>query len=340
MQTSYSTFGPYGRAMTTNADSMAGSNVGIGDRRDIAAEAPDGPGYAYVDGRLCPPIAEAAMPLMDWGILRSDATYDVIKVTNGRFFRLDDHLARLRSSAGRLGFQIAESWEDVPRILAMCVDRSGLETCVTYAIITRGVPPLGMNRDPRAARNQLYAMAVPIPGFIAPGDGERALSVAIGSERRIDKASLDPTIKNFHWLDMIQSLRGAFAEEADTTILLDMAGHVTEGPGFNVFVLADGGLKTPERGVLEGITRRTAIEIAGELGVPCAEATVSAEDLLSAREAFGTSTAGGIVPFGRIDGRVIGDGRPGPLTRRIRDRLDEMQASPDWTVGVGEILSP
>ncbi len=306
--------------------------------RTRPAEAPDGAGYAYVDGRLCP-ISEAAMPLMDWGILRSDATYDVIKIANRRFFRLDDHLARLRSSAERLGFAIEETWDDVRRILAECVDRSGLETCVTYAIITRGVPPLGMNRDPRAARNRLYAMAVPIPGFIAPGDDDRALSVAIGSARRIDPASLDPTIKNFHWLDMIQSLRGAFAQEAETTIMLDLAGNVTEGPGFNVFALTDAGLKTPQRGALEGITRRTAIELAAELGVPCAEARITLEELLGAREVFGTSTAGGILPFGLIEGRTIGDGRPGPLTRQIRQGLADRQASPAWTVGVDELLA-
>ena len=306
--------------------------------RSVAPEAPDGPGYAYVDGRLCP-IAEAAMPLMDWGILRSDATYDVLKVTDRRIFRLDDHLARLRSSSERLGFAIAEPWESLPRILAECVDRSGLETCVIYAIITRGVPPLGMNRDPRAARNRLYAMAVPVPGFIAPGDNEHALSAAIGTSRRIDPSSLDPTIKNFHWLDMIQSLRSAFAVEADTTIMLDMAGDVTEGPGFNVFVLVDDELRTPVRGVLEGVTRRTAIELAAELGIPCTEGSVTVEDLLGATEVFGTSTAGGILPFGRIEGRPIGNGRPGLVTLAMRAGLAARQASPAWTTGVDEILS-
>ncbi|MDW5593075.1 aminotransferase class IV [Conexibacter stalactiti] len=300
------------------------------------AEATAGPGYAYVDGRYCP-IDEAKMPLMDWGILRSDATYDVLKVNQLRFFRIDDHLARFRRSCDRLGFRLSETWPQVRAILGEVVARSGLETCAVYVIATRGVPPLGMSRDPRHARNRLYAMAVPMPVFVQPGEEDRALAATVGPKRRIDPSSVDPTIKNFHWQDLVQSLRDAQQQNADTTILLDMKGDVTEGPGFNVFIVENGKLLTPASGVLEGITRMTVIDIAHELNIPCAATTVTLSALRSADEIFGSSTAGGIIPLGVLDGAPVGDGRPGPLTRQMQEKLAEYQRSPRFTSSVDEV---
>jgi branched-chain amino acid aminotransferase len=313
--------------------------VTVSSSVDRSPEAPDGPGYAYIDGRLCP-IIEAKVPLMDWGLLRSDATYDVIKVTEQRFFRIADHIARLKRSTGMLGLQIAESFDEVARILAECVARSELETCVAYAIVTRGVPPLGMSRDPRQARNRLYAMALPIPWLIDPADRERALRAVTGAKRRIDPASVDPTVKNFHWLDLVQSVRGAHDEDADTAILLDLDGNVTEGPGFNVFLVSGQRLITPDRGVLLGITRKSVLEIGSELGLTPEVRTVSYDELCSADEAFGTSSAGGVVPLGSIDGRTIGEGRPGPVTNRIRDRLAQWQISLEHSTHVSELRRP
>lgn len=304
-----------------------------------APEAPDGPGYAYIDGQLCP-ISQAKIPLMDWGLLRSDATYDVVKVTNQRFFRIADHMARLKRSTEMLGLRIAESFDEVTEILAECVARSELETCVAYAIVTRGVPPLGMSRDPRQARNRLYAMALPIPWLIDPADRERALRAVTGAKRRIDPASVDPTVKNFHWLDLVQSLRAAFEEDADTTILLDLDGNVTEGPGFNVFVISGERLITSDRGVLLGITRKSVLEIGEELGLTTEIRQVSYDELRTAAEAFGTSSAGGIVPLGSIDGETIGAGRPGPITNSIRDRLAQWQVSPEHSTHVTELRRP
>ena len=300
---------------------------------DHGPEASEGPGYAYVDGRLCD-LSEAAMPLMDWGLLRSDATYDVIKVTERRLFRIDDHIDRLRRSAEMLGLEIAETWSEVAEVLAECIARSGLETCVAYAIVTRGVPPKGMSRDPRRARNRLYAMALPIPWLIDPADGDRALSAVTGVKRRIDPASVDPTVKNFHWLDLVQSMRGAFEQGAETTVLLDLDGNVTEGPGFNIFMVGGGNLVTPDRGVLLGITRRSVLEIGTELGLTVQTRAVGHDELREADEVFGSSSAGGIVPIGSLDGRAIGSGRPGETTCRVRDRLAQWQRSPEHSTHV------
>lgn len=303
-------------------------------------EAPDGPGYAYIDGSFGP-LSEARIPLMDWGVLRSDACYDSIKVTENRLFRLDDHIARLRRSAELLEMEIAESWEEVASILAECVHRSGLETCMATAVITRGVPPLvpplGWNRSPRAARNRFHAMAVPMPWIIRPEEQDRALAAWIGTKIRIDPRSVDPTIKNFHWQDLVLSLLNAQDHDAETTILLDFDGNATEGPGFNLFALCDGVLITPDSGVLKGITRKTVIEIAADLEIPCEEATLTLDALRGAQEVFGSSTAGGVVPIGTLDGNLIGDGRPGPTARRIRDKLYEYQRAPKYTVAVDDV---
>jgi branched-chain amino acid aminotransferase len=126
------------------------------------------------------------------------------------------------------------------------------------------------------------------------------------------------------------------AQGAATTILLDRDDNVTEGPGFNVFILRDGLLLTPNKGVLQGITRKCALEIAAELGLRAQETTVTLDALLHADEVFGTSTAGGVVPFGQIDDRPVGDGSPGPVTRRIRARLDAWYVSPAHTISVTE----
>ena len=274
---------------------------------------------------------------MDWGLLRSDATYDVIKVTEARFFRIADHMSRLKRSTEMLGLQIAESFDEVTQILAECVARSELETCVAYAIVTRGVPPLGMSRDPRQARNRLYAMAVPIPWLIDPADRQRALRAVTGAKRRIDPASVDPTVKNFHWLDLVQSVRAAFDEDADTTILLDLDGNVTEGPGFNVFLVSGRRLITPDHGVLLGITRQSVLEIGSELGLTTEVRSVRHDEIRTADEAFGTSSAGGIMPLGSIDGQAIGAGRPGPVTNSIRDRLAQWQVSSEHSTPVTEL---
>ena len=145
---------------------------------------------------------------------------------------------------------------------------------------------------------------------------------------------MDPTIKNYHSLDLVSGMFEAYERGADNVVLVNTRGDIAEGPGFNVFAVKDGALTTPESGVLRGITRQTALELAAELALPAAEAPLSADGLRSADEVFITSTAGGIIAVTRIDGAAIGDGRPGPVTGRLTELYWEKHSDPAWTTPV------
>jgi branched-chain amino acid aminotransferase len=129
--------------------------------------------------------------------------------------------------------------------------------------------------------------------------------------------SVDPMIKHYHWLDFQMGLLDAYDAGMDTVVLLDADGNVTEGPGFNVFAVLGGALVTPISGMLDGMTRRSVIEIARERNTEVTQRPVAAAELHAADELFLTSTAGGIMPVTTVDGKAVGEGRPGPVTRSI-----------------------
>jgi branched-chain amino acid aminotransferase len=272
--------------------------------------------------------------VLDWGFLRSDATYDVVHVWQGRFFRLDDHLDRFRRSVDRLHLALPFGLDRVAEVLSQCVRRAGLADAYVEMICTRGVSPT-FSRDPRDAVNRFIAFAIPFGWILRPEDRERGLHIAISRVRRIPPESVDPTIKNYHWLDLIAGLFDAYDRGAGNVVLTDGEDNVVEGPGFNVFAVVGGRVTTPDRGVLEGITRLSAIQLCAEIGVPVTTAALPAETLKHADEAFVTSTAGGIMPVTRVDDRPVADGAPGPITRRLIDLYWQKHHDPAWSTPVG-----
>lgn len=286
-------------------------DVGATDDRGAYAD-----GAAFVDGRFVP-VGEARISILDWGFLRSDATYDVAHVWRGSFFRLEDHLSRFERGMARLRMSLPYGRGEIRDVLVECVRLSGLRDAYAEIICTRGVPPSG-SRDPRECENRFYAFVVPFVWIADPHKQERGLHAAISRVQRIDPASVDPTVKNYHWLDLQTGLFEAYDRGGETTILVDADDNVVEGPGFNVFAVRDGAISTPDRGVLEGVTRKTVIELAAELRIPLEARSVPAEELRRAAEVFISSTAGGIIPVTTLDGDVVGRGDPGPMTRRLR----------------------
>jgi branched-chain amino acid aminotransferase len=272
-------------------------------------------GAAYVRGEYVP-IANASVPLTDWGFLRSDATYDVVTVWDGSFFRLDAHLERFLASCQSFRLDPGRSAAEITDVLEQCVRLSGLRSAYVEMIVTRGQPPWG-SRDPRQAANQFYAFAVPYVWIANEAQRSRGLNVIVSGVQRIPAASVDPTAKNYHWNELTMGLLGALDAGGDTVLLTDAAGNVVEGPGFNVFAVCDGVLVTPREGVLEGITRRTVIEMARSLGIAVELRALSAGELRSAQEAFLSSSGGGVLPVTRVDGRAIGAGAPGPVTSQL-----------------------
>lgn len=297
----------------------------------------DGPdeftaGAAYVDGEIVP-VQQARIPILDTGLTRSDVTYDVASVWEGAFFRLDDHLERFRRNCDRLRLEVPDQAE-LARLLTLLVQRSDLRAAYVEVLCTRGIP-VGGSRDPRTYRNRLYAYAIPYVWILRPEDAERGMdAVIVRDTRRIPTDSVDPTVKNFHWADLTRGLFEAYDRGGNHPILLGHDGLVTEGPGYNLFVLIDGELVTPATGVLEGITRRTVLELASERGIAARAADVSEAMLRDAREVFGTSTAGGVMPVTSIDGEPVGAGGIGPITRMLRDQYWEAHRDPRYATPV------
>jgi branched-chain amino acid aminotransferase len=275
-------------------------------------------GAAYLDGAYMP-IGEAKISVTDWGYRRSDVTYDVVSVWGGKFFRLDDHLRRFRASMEHFRLQPRESISDLRAILHEVVRRSGLREAYVAMDALRSMPSAEGPRHPAHARTYLLVFAVPYVWLMSAEKRECGTHLIISSTPRIPEASVNPRAKNFHFADMTRSMFEAQDKGADNPILLDYDGNVTEGPGFNIFAVTDGKVTTPARGVLEGITRLAAIDLCGKLGVTCEVRTVPADELRNADEIFITSTAGGIMGVTRLDGRILGNDRPGPITRRLHE---------------------
>ena len=286
-------------------------------------------GAAFVRGDYLP-IAQASVPLTDWGFLRSDATYDVVTVWEGAFFRLDAHLDRFFASCASFRLDPGRTRDEIAAVLERCVSLSGLRHAYVEMIATRGQPPWG-SRDPRQAANQFYAFAVPYVWIASEAQRERGLHLMISDVQRIPSASVDPTAKNYHWNDLTMGLLGALDAGADTVVLTDAGGNVVEGPGFNVFAFSQGALVTPQEGVLEGITRRTVIEMARSLGIPVQLRALPASELRSAQEVFLSSSGGGVLPVSQVDGKPVGAGTVGPVTRQLVKTYWEWHADPRYS---------
>jgi branched-chain amino acid aminotransferase len=272
-------------------------------------------GAAYMRGEYVP-IGQACVPITDWGFLRSDAAYDVVTVWEGAFFRLDAHLERFFASCRSFRLDPGKSREEVAAVLERCVSLSGLRHSYVEMIATRGQPPWG-SRDPRQAFNQFYAFAVPYVWIANEEQRRQGLHVIVSRVQRIPPSSVDPTAKNYHWNDLTMGLLGALDAGGDTVLLTDADGNVVEGPGFNIFAFSRGVLVTPKEGVLEGITRRTVIEIARSLGVSVELRALASDELGGAQEAFLSSSGGGVLPVTKVDGQPVGAGVPGQLTRQL-----------------------
>lgn len=295
-------------------------------------------GYAYVDGTYMP-LAEATIPLVERGFLRSDVTYDAIHVWKGRIFRLDDHIARFRASIAALKMSLPHTDAQIADILKQCTHRLGLPDAFLMLICTRGMPHPG-SRDPRMSRNRLYAYAQPFVRIATEQQQKDGLKMILATTQRIPSAALDQRIKNFHWLDLTMSLFEAYDRGAEVTVLPTADGAITEGPGFNVFIVKNGVLATPDHGMFEGITRRTVTEIASDLQVKCDIRRISAEEMAEADEIFISSTAGGIAPVTAFDGEPVGTGTPGALTTRLIDIYWQRHEDPALTTPVDDPAAP
>jgi branched-chain amino acid aminotransferase len=280
-------------------------------------------GCAYVDGRFVAP-EDATISVFDWGFLHSDATYDVAHVWQGRFFRLDDHLDRFEASLQALRLDPGLSREQIRAVMHGCVQRGGLRDAYVEVLCTRGRPAPG-SRDPRTCRNRFMAFAIPFVWIADPDKQRRGIDLIVGTPARIAASSVDPRVKNYHWLDFVMGLFEAYERGGETVVLTDGRGHVTEGPGFNVFAVFGQGpqarVVTAAQGVLEGISRRTAIELATAAGYTVEQRALGVDELRRADEIFLSSTGGGVIPISHLDGVPVAGrsaGSFGPVSAQLQ----------------------
>ena len=281
-------------------------------------------GAAWMNGQVMP-VSEAKISVFDWGLTRSDITYDVVHVWKGAFFRLDDYLDRFEISMKKLRLDVGMDRSTIRSALIELVGTSGLQSAYVSMVASRGTPIAPGTRDPRACTNHFYAWAVPFIWVIPEDVAKRGAHMSIAEDtRRIPFNSVDPTVKNYHWADMTAALFQALDDGYDTTVLLDHNDLVTEGPGFNIFAVIDGRVVTPRSGMLEGISRKTVLEICEELGIPCKATDINKNDFINAQEVFIATTAGGPVPVTRVNGRILGNNVIGSITAKI------LQTYWDW----------
>jgi branched-chain amino acid aminotransferase len=254
----------------------------------------------YVDGDFVGGT-EARLSVFDHGVLYGDGVFEGMRVFGGSLFRPLDHLARLERSARTIGLEIPLAPDELLDVIREVVVRSGLEDAHVRPIVTRGFGWPGI--DPwRCERPSLVVMAYPFPPML----GTDPLRLTIGSVVRKAPRSVGSHVKSLNYLDAIIAKQQAKAGGLDDAVMLDHLGAVAECTSTNLFMILDGVLATPTtRAALPGITRRTIIELAPELGIPVVERDIWPMELYAADAIFLTGSGAGVVQVAEVDGRPI-----------------------------------
>jgi branched-chain amino acid aminotransferase len=268
-------------------------------------------------GRIIP-ISEASIPINDWGLVHSDITYDVVPVWNGSFFRIDDYLDRFEASMAALRLDPKINRKQIKGAITAMVIASELRESYVAMVCSRGTPQVAGSRDPRDCLNHFYAWCVPYVHVIKPDIVKIGASALIATGvKRIPYDSVNPIIKNYHWGDFTQGLFEAKDNNYETVILTDQNENITEGPGFNVFCIKNGLLVTADHGVLEGISRKTVLEIAASLGLNIQVRDLPVSEFLEADEVFISTSGGGVIPLVKVNNTIFANGTCGPVTHKI-----------------------
>lgn len=283
----------------------------------------------YIDGEFVP-ATQAKISVFDHGFLYGDGVFEGIRAYNGKVFKLKEHIDRLYDSAKAIDLQIPISKEEFMEIILETLRRNKLRDAYIRPIVTRGIGDLGL--DPRkCGKPSIIVIAQPW-GRLYGDLYERGLKAVTVAIRRNAIDSLPPNIKSLNYLNNILAKIEANAKGGDEAIFLDHNGYVSEGSGDNIFIVKNGGVITPPTiNNLKGITREVVIELIKKLGIPFKEANISLYDLYTADEIFVTGTAAEICPITWIDGRKVGDGKPGKITKMLMEefrKLTEQEGVP------------
>ncbi|MDO8842169.1 branched-chain-amino-acid transaminase [Methanocalculus sp.] len=269
----------------------------------------------YIDGKFVPK-EEAKVSVFDHGFLYGDGVFEGIRGYNGRIFRLEEHIDRMYDSAKTIDMTIPITKAEFAEIIKETVRRNNLTNAYIRPIVTRGIGTMGL--DPRHCEKPTI-ICVAIEWGAMYGDlYEKGLTAVTVAVRRNAPDALPPNVKSMNYLNNILAKIEANYKGGDEAIFLDAQGRISEGSGDNIFIVKNGTIYTPHTLTnLKGITRNVLLEIAEKLGIKLIEAELGFFDLYTADEVIVTGTAAEVAPIVTVDGRSIGSGRPGPITKQI-----------------------
>ena len=264
--------------------------------------------------------------VFDHGFLYGDGVFEGIRAYDGRVFRLEDHVRRLFDSAQAIMLKIPISQEEMGQAILETLRKNNLRDAYIRPIVSRGYGDLGLDPN-KCPKPSVIIIAVEWGAMY--GDlyeiGLTAVSVSV---RRNSPDSLPPNIKSLNYLNNILAKIEANIKGGNEAIILDSRGLVSEGSGDNIFVIKNGEISTPHTiNNLKGITRDAVMELAEIRGNPIKEKELGLFDLYTADEVFVTGTAAEVAPVTKIDGRTIGDGKPGPITKELIAAFRELTRS-------------
>jgi len=282
--------------------------------------------WVYVNGEVYP-RDRASVSVFDHGLLYGDGVFEGIAVVRRSIFKLEEHIDRLFDSARYLA--IAPPERDTLRDAVLDIARrNALDEGYLRVLLTRGAGPVGIRNMDKLGPPTLVVIAQHEMRALRASVYEHGLRAVICSLRRTPPQCVDGKAKTCNYINNILAYMEARQAQADTAILLDVDGYVAESYAANLFCVKGGTVRTPALGsILNGITRQTILALCGELGLPQAETSLTPHDLYCADEAFETGSLAEVKPITTLGGRPIGDGKPGPVTRRLHGALRQMMES-------------
>jgi branched-chain amino acid aminotransferase len=274
----------------------------------------------WVDGRWLDRDS-AAVSVFDHGLLYGDGVFEGMRFYGGKVFRLQEHLDRLYDSAQAIWLTIPIPKERLTTITEEGVRRSGLSDGYLRHVVTRGAGDLGL--DPRKCPTPSVIIITDTIRLWAEEVYQRGLRVVTAGTPIPHRESLSPRVKSLNYLSHVLAKIEGIQAGADEVLMLDPAGFVAEGSGQNLFIVRRGRIRTPPAwgGILRGVTRDVVMEVAAAAGYEVGEEPLNRYDVYTADEAFFTGTAAEIISIRELDGRLVGAGREGPVTKDLRARF-------------------
>lgn len=277
----------------------------------------------YINGKLYDK-PDAKVSVYDHGFLYGDGVFEGIRVYHGQVFRLREHVERLYESARHIKLEIPMSREQMAEAVQSTVQANRKQDGYIRLVVSRGAGYLGL--DPRKTTDPQVIIIVDDISMYPPELYENGMDIVTVSTIRNHPNALNPRIKSLNYLNNILAKIEAVQAGVFEALMLNHKGEVAECSGDNIFIVKRGLLKTPslDAGILEGVTRNAVIELARAANVPVQETALTRHDVYAADECFLTGTAAEVIAVVKVDGRPIGAGKPGPITRQLRECFQQL----------------